>query len=75
MYFCIWKSPLIILLFLGYISVAGGKVLLDITVHICILSMCMHSFCFRCCAAGNEVYKHDFHECTYVCMMYSSIPT
>ena len=40
MYFCIWKSPLIILLFLGYkaISVAGGKVLLDITDHICILS-------------------------------------
>ena len=40
MYFRIWKLLLIILLFLGYkaISVAGGKVLSDITVHIYILS-------------------------------------
>ena len=39
MYLHICKSPLIILLFLGYkaISVAGGKVLSDIIVHICIL--------------------------------------
>ena len=72
MYFHIWKSPLIILLFLGYkaISVAGGKVLSDITDHICILSytMCAHCWWFCCCAAVNPSW-------IYICMIYASIPT
>ena len=69
MYFHIWKSPLIILLFLGYkaISVAGGKVLSDIAVHICIVSyriqLCMHCQCFGCCAAMNEVYMFFMNIC------------
>ena len=73
MYFRIWKSPLIILLFLGYkaSSVAGGKVLSDITVHICILSyrilLCAHCQYFGCCATVNEVYMHVLRE--YMCVL------
>ena len=76
MYFRIWKSPLIILLFLGYkaSSVAGGKVLSDIPVHICMLSymqnvaVCALSV-FGCCSAVSEVYMHVLHE--YMCMYFS----
>ena len=81
MYFHIWKSPLVILLLLEYkaISVAGGKVLLNIPVHICILFyrilLCVHCRCFGCCAAVNEVYVHVLHEYICVCMVYASIPT
>ena len=72
MFFRIWKSPLIILLFLGCkaISVAGGRVLSNISVHICILSyiqniaVCALSV-FGCCAAVSEVYMHVLHE--YMC--------
>ena len=78
MYFRIWKSPLIILLFLGYkaTSVAGGMVLSDITVQIYILSymqntaVCALSI-FGYCSAKSEVYMHVLHE--YMCMCFSDI--
>ena len=71
MYFRIWKSPLVILLFLGYkaITVAEGKVILDITDHICILSyrILLYAFCrcFCCCAAVNEVCITFMNYCMY----------
>ena len=78
MYFYIWKSPLIILLFLGYkaISDAGGKALLDITGHICILSifrilLCMHCLCFGCCEAVNEVCIFFMNICMYEVCKYT----
>ena len=79
MSFCIWKSPLIILLFLGYkvISVTGGKVLTGITDHIYILCYIQNiAVCallvFGCCVAVKYACMSFMNMCMYDVCKYTN---